>query len=363
MSAPKNADKPAESKQPTTDAKPANQSPLQQSALTLKNQLIVVGVMLLGLCLIYGAGFLIFKKYMSKKIDDIFKFSPISKDKSVIPFEELSGMEKVKEAFLDIIRQVKNRTIAPKDAFVDNDNWTRPFAIMLDGPPGSGKTTIAKSFAKLLGNDTEFALISYQNLASKWLGESEGNLAKVQKAIIKKARANPNKQFVVMFDELDSVARKTGSSTSEHTTKLTNTLKELLTSLEDCNRETRNITVIGATNNVNLIDPAILSRFRNTIHIPLPGRAAFASAIARLMQRTYPVEKLIGINYDRLGEIAADKNNRLDYRNLDSFLQRAELNYGENNWILKQNELEKILNDIGKAKKRVDEVSGEQPKN
>lgn len=138
-----------------------------------------------------------------------------------------------------------------------------PSGLLLAGPPGTGKTTIARVFAAQAG--CSFYPAGASDLTSKWVGESEASVARLF------ARARDNAPSIVFLDEIDAVAaaRSEGGSSV-----LDRTLTQLLTEIDGIT-EQRGVFVMAATNRPDMLDPALLrgGRLSRTITIPLPDRA------------------------------------------------------------------------------------------
>ncbi|MBM4038168.1 MAG: AAA family ATPase [Planctomycetes bacterium] len=148
--------------------------------------------------------------------------------------------------------------------------------ILLWGPPGNGKTLLARAVAGESAAHIE--VISGPEVLSKWVGEGEGRLRDVfQRA----ARLAPS---VVLMDELDAIAGSRDAADSRHLREIVSQLLVLLDGLEDRGR----VLVIGTTNRPEDIDPAILrpGRIDRKVCLGPPdakGRAAlFAKLLARM---------------------------------------------------------------------------------
>jgi transitional endoplasmic reticulum ATPase len=155
-----------------------------------------------------------------------------------------------------------------------------PKGILLSGPPGCGKTLLAKAIASETG--VNFISIKGPELLSKYVGESE----KAVREIFRKARqAAP---CIIFFDEIDALvpSRSAGGSDS-HTSE--RVLSQFLTELDGV-EELRGVLVLGATNRMDMLDPAIVrpGRFDEIVEIPLPDEAGRAD-IFRIQLRNKPL--------------------------------------------------------------------------
>jgi cell division protease FtsH len=186
--------------------------------------------------------------------------------------KDLGGYDKVKARLKAEIIDVMKR----KDDAADPDAIRRiedliPRGMIFWGPPGTGKTLFAKAMAAALG--AAITVVSGPELKSKWVGESEDNL----RQIFRKARQSA--PAIIVFDELDSFATARGTyagSGVEHSM-----VNQLLTEMDGFHKEEL-VFVIGTTNFVESLDPALLrpGRFEFHLHIPHPDiddrRAIFA---------------------------------------------------------------------------------------
>ncbi len=148
-----------------------------------------------------------------------------------------------------------------KEAFEHLD-VNSPKGILLHGPPGTGKTLIAKAVAKM--TESNFISIKGPELLSKWVGESEKGI----REIFRKAKqAAP---CIIFLDEIDAIVPKRGNGNSgSHVTE--NVVSQILTEIDGL-EELHNVLIIGATNRIAIIDPALLrpGRFDRIIAIPTP---------------------------------------------------------------------------------------------
>ena len=135
-----------------------------------------------------------------------------------------------------------------------------PAGVLLWGPPGCGKTLLAKAVAN--ESRANFISIKGPELLNKYVGESERAIRQVF------TRARASVPCIIFFDELDALVPRRDSSMSESSSRVVNTL---LTELDGLN-DRRGIFVVGATNRPDMIDPAMLrpGRLDKTLFIELP---------------------------------------------------------------------------------------------
>ncbi len=135
---------------------------------------------------------------------------------------------------------------------------------LLFGPPGTGKTMLAKAVAREA--EANFIATKSSDLLSKWYGESEQQIARLFQ------RARQVAPTVIFIDEIDSLAPTRGGGLGEPavTERVVNTLLAEMDGLE----ELRGVIVIAASNRPALLDPALLrpGRFDDLVYVPVPGR-------------------------------------------------------------------------------------------
>lgn len=180
-------------------------------------------------------------------------------------FSHIGGLEDVKK---ELIKTVEYPLNYPGLFRIFNREPSR--GILFYGPPGCGKTLLAKAIASEC--HANFLSVKGPELLSMWVGESESNV----RNIFNKARqASP---CIIFFDELDSITSKRGRNNDSGVSD--RVINQLLTELDGIESR-KSIFVIGATNRPDMIDPAVIrpGRLDQLIYIPLPDQAARLSIL------------------------------------------------------------------------------------
>ncbi|MCI0460953.1 MAG: AAA family ATPase [Gemmataceae bacterium] len=175
---------------------------------------------------------------------------------------DIGGYAKVKQRLKSEVLDV----LAHKDSVTDPTeiSWLEeliPKGMIFWGPPGTGKTMFAKAMASAIG--AAITVVSGPELKSKWVGESEERIRQIFH------RARQSAPAIIVFDELDSFASARGTYTGsgvEHSM-----VNQLLTEMDGFHKEEM-VFVVGTTNFVEILDPALLrpGRFEFHLHIPYP---------------------------------------------------------------------------------------------
>ncbi len=140
-------------------------------------------------------------------------------------------------------------------------------SVLLFGPPGTGKTFMAKAVAGTIsraGPETSFLKIESYEVVSKWLGESAKNVKEVFKL------ARDSAPTVLFIDEADAIGRARMEATTDAGRDVQGMLNQILTELGEGFHVNRNVAVIFATNYPSVIDPALLDRIKRVIYVPPP---------------------------------------------------------------------------------------------
>lgn len=179
-------------------------------------------------------------------------------EKPNVSWDDIAGLEGAKDALKEaVILPIK----FPQLFTGKRKPWR---GILLFGPPGTGKSYIAKAVATEANNSTFFS-VSSSDLMSKWLGESE----KMVKQLFEMAREH--KPSIIFIDEIDSLCSSRSDTESESARRIKT---EFLVQMQGVGNDTEGILVLGATNIPWVLDAAIRRRFEKRIYIPLPELSA-----------------------------------------------------------------------------------------
>lgn len=188
-----------------------------------------------------------------------------------VHWADVGGLDDIKEALKDnLIVSMQNPSKFTKMGI------RPPKGALLYGPPGCGKTLVARALATESG--ANMILVRGPEILSKWLGESE----KAVREIFRKAKASS--PCVVIFDELDSLARQRGGDGSVNET----VLSQLLTEMEE--GTTPGVVVIGITNRPDVLDASLLRTGRLDLSLYVgPPEEADRLEIIKILTRKMPL--------------------------------------------------------------------------
>ena len=223
-----------------------------------------------------------------------------------VHWNDIGGLEDVKQR----LREAVEWPLKNPDAF-KRMGITPPKGILLYGPPGCGKTLLARAVAT--ESEANFISVRGPEIFSKWVGESE----KAIREIFRKARmAAPS---IIFFDEIDAIApsRGLGYGDSRVTERV---ISQLLTEIDGL-ITLQNVVVIGATNRPDILDSALLrpGRFDRRIYVPPPDYEARLQ-ILKIKTKNMPLAK--DVNLEEL----AKRMEGYSGADIDSVCREAALN-------------------------------------
>jgi transitional endoplasmic reticulum ATPase len=203
----------------------------------------------------------------------------IELEKSRVSYEDIGGLEEEIQKIREMIELPIRHPELFKRIGIDP-----PKGVLLHGPPGTGKTLLARAVA--YETDAHFITISGPEIMSKFYGQSEENLRKIFDDAKEKSPS------IIFIDELDSIAPKRGEVTGEVERRVVAQLLSLMDGLEGRGE----IIVIGATNRVNDIDPALRrpGRFDREIEIGVPDTDG-RHEILQIHTRGMPLSKQVDL--------------------------------------------------------------------
>jgi ATP-dependent 26S proteasome regulatory subunit len=214
--------------------------------------------------------------------------------------------------YADVKKEVENTVILPlKNPEIYNkiSNGTRkvyesvkPKAVLFEGPPGTGKTTMARIIAN--ESNGKMIYVPIESIVTKWYGESEKNLSKIFE--ISSKLNNP----IIFLDEIDALGTDRNSSDSEPSKRVLSTLLRKIDGFE----QNQNTLLIGATNRKKCLDPALISRFDVSVYFRLPNNnereKIFSNYAKQLSQKDL--------------EILAKESENISGRNIKDICEHAE---------------------------------------
>merc|ERR1712168_1298406 len=200
-----------------------------------------------------------------------------------VSWADIGGLEKVKHELQELVQY----PVEHPEKFL-KFGMTPSKGVLFYGPPGCGKTLLAKAIANEC--QANFISIKGPELLTMWFGESEAN---VREVFDKARQAAP---CVLFFDELDSIAKSRGGSVGDAGGAGDRVINQILTEMDGMSSK-KNVFIIGATNRPDIIDSAILrpGRLDQLIYIPLPDDASRIQILKANLRKS-PIAKDVDLN-------------------------------------------------------------------
>ncbi|XP_014849642.1 PREDICTED: transitional endoplasmic reticulum ATPase-like isoform X1 [Poecilia mexicana] len=201
-----------------------------------------------------------------------------------VNWEDIGGLDEVKRELQELVQY----PVEYPDKFL-KFGMTPSRGVLFYGPPGCGKTLLAKAIANEC--QANFVSIKGPEMLTMWFGESEAN---VRDVFDKARQAAP---CILFFDELDSIAKSRGGGAGDAGGAADRVINQILTEMDGMS-DKKNVFIIGATNRPDIIDPAILrpGRLDQLIYIPLPDKPS-RTAILKANLRKSPVARDVNLEF------------------------------------------------------------------
>ncbi|KAJ2695488.1 Ribosome biogenesis ATPase rix7 [Coemansia sp. IMI 209128] len=188
-----------------------------------------------------------------------------------VTWDDIGALSKVREELrMAVVEPIRNPEMFAQVGI------TAPAGVLLWGPPGNGKTLLAKAIAN--ESHTNFISVKGGELMSKYVGDSERAVRQVF------SRARASSPCVIFFDELDALCSRRSGEQSEASARVVNTLLTEIDGMES----RKSVYVIAATNRPDIIDPAMLrpGRLDKLLFVELPTPGERADILRTLSKRT-----------------------------------------------------------------------------
>ncbi|AXG06251.1 AAA family ATPase [Haloplanus rubicundus] len=208
-----------------------------------------------------------------------------------VTYADIGGLESQMQEVRETVEMPLDRPEMFQQVGIDP-----PSGVLLHGPPGTGKTMLAKAVANQ--TDATFIKMAGSELVHKFIGEG----AKLVRDLFEVAREN--EPAVLFIDEIDAIASKRTDSKTSGDAEVQRTMMQLLSEMDGF-EERGEIRIIAATNRFDMLDPAILrpGRFDRLIEVPKPDEAG-REIIFQIHTRNMNVAD--DVNFVELAEMADD---------------------------------------------------------
>ncbi len=204
------------------------------------------------------------------------------KDKDAVNFAKIAGNEEAKEDLVEVVDFLKH----PKK--FHEVGAKIPKGVLLVGPPGTGKTMLARAVAGEA--DVPFFSISGSEFVEMFVGVGASRV----RDLFEKAKKNA--PCIIFIDEIDAVGRRRGSGMGGGHDEREQTLNQILVEMDGFDKN-QNVIVLAATNRADVLDPALLrpGRFDRRVNISLPERKD-REAILKVHFKNKPADESVDLD-------------------------------------------------------------------
>jgi len=221
-----------------------------------------------------------------------------------VAYEDIGGLrEEIKK-----VREMVELPLKHPEIF-EKLGIDAPKGVLLYGPPGTGKTLLAKAVAN--ESDANFIVLNGPEVMSKFYGESEKKIRDIFED------AEKNAPTIIFFDEIDAIAPKREEVQGEVERRVVSQLLSMMDGLKSRGK----VIVIGATNRINSVDPALRrpGRFDREIEISVPSKAGRLD-ILKIHTRNMPLDKNVNLG------VLAGKTHGFVGADLNALTKEAAMN-------------------------------------
>ena len=272
------------------------------------------------------------KKKPPKLQKSILEFTSLANDMKI---PTLDTCKSINKNLKDFLQHQVNYAKADGELLHEVGRPQAANRLLLYGSPGGGKSFFAKIYAKTI--NAEYMEVKHSDFNSEWAGKGTDNLKKIFENIIKTAKENPDKKYVVTFNEIDTIVQPIEKMT-EHTggsyfmTKLEHR-SAFLNYMDELGEKTPNVIVVGTTNlspKNNGLDGAAMSRFKNIREVPLPDKDCLYEALKMNLKDIKNSDAFFQTNDKNLKELAKEmESKQYSFRNMENLVETSKNYYLE----------------------------------